>query len=460
MDSSVAAKPQSDAQGIDAPARGAWIALLLLLAINLFNYVDRYVFAAVELKIEEEFNFTQAQMGRAATAFLWAYMLFSPIFGRLAERMSRWLLVGVGVVLWSLASGGTGLIHTYAVLLFTRCLVGVGEAAYGPTAPTILSDLYPIKSRGKILAWFYVAIPVGSALGYVLGMIAAPYGWRTAFFVVVPPGILLGVWSFLMKDPRRLGHGAAADSGKHKPTSADYVILLKTRSYVLNTLAMAAMTFAIGGIAFWMPKYIVLRYEAQHLRPDLNRDQLLAHVNLLFGALSAGGGLFATILGGIAGDAFRTRIRGAYLFVSGCAMILSFPILLVMLHVPFPLAWVFLFITVFCLFFNTGPTNTALANVTHPAIRATAFALNIFFIHLFGDALSPWLIGVVADHAKGPGNSGLSTAFTIVSVLVLAGGALWLWAARHLDEDTELAPKRLGSAGAFPVILKTTDQKP
>ena len=444
MDASVALNPKSDAHDTDAPAKGAWVALVLLLAINLFNYVDRQVLAAVELEIEGEFKLTQAQMGRAATAFLWAYMLFSPIFGRLAERMSRWVLVGIGVCIWSLASGATGIVHTYLLLLAMRALVGIGEAAYGPTAPTILSDLYPIKSRGQVLAWFYVAIPVGSALGYVLGgMIAARYGWRMAFLAVVPPGIALGIWSFFLRDPRHLGRGSA-QAPAHKPSRADYLILAKTRSYVLNTLAMAAMTFAIGGIAFWMPKFIVQRYEAQHLRPDLNRAQLLGRVNWIFGAISASGGLVATILGGIAGDVFRKRIRGAYLFVSGCAMLLAFPILLVMLHVSFPLAWVFLFLTVFCLFFNTGPTNTALANVTHPAIRATAFALNIFFIHLFGDALSPWLIGAIADH------SSLSTAFTIVSILVLAGGWLWLWAARHLDHDTEMAPKQFATPAPAP----------
>src|SRR5205085_10928989 len=140
------------------------------------------------------------------TAFLWAYMLFSPVFGRLAERVSRWVLVAIGVIVWSLASGGTGLVHTYMLLLVTRCLVGIGEAAYGPVAPTILSDLYPIKARGRILSWFYMAIPVGSALGYVFGGWIVDHfhgNWRIAFYMVVPPGILLGIWALFMKDPGR-----------------------------------------------------------------------------------------------------------------------------------------------------------------------------------------------------------------------------------------------------------------
>ena len=136
-------------------------------------------------------------------AFMVLYMVGAPVFGRLAESHSRWALVGIGVILWSLASGASGLAATFLGLLLTRCLVGVGEAAYGPVAPTILSDLYPVEQRGRILAWFYMAIPVGSALGYVLGGAVADSSigelggrllgihaesWRWAFFLVVPPG--------------------------------------------------------------------------------------------------------------------------------------------------------------------------------------------------------------------------------------------------------------------------------
>ena len=167
--------------------RGARMALLLLLLINLFNYIDRQVLSAVEVKIEETFfpeedyprdpetkrrldKTIGGKMGALNTAFMATYMVIAPLFGYLADRMSRWLLVGIGVILWSLASGASGLADTFTILFLTRCLVGVGEAAYGPVAPTILADLYPVEKRGKILSMFYAAIPVpASALGYVLG---------------------------------------------------------------------------------------------------------------------------------------------------------------------------------------------------------------------------------------------------------------------------------------------------
>ena len=166
----------------DTPAPGARSALTLLLAINLFNYVDRYILSAVEPRMQEFFKVSQEKMGYAQTAFLLSYMIFSPVFGILGAKMSRWFLVGVGVTIWSLASGATGMAQTYLILILTRCFVGIGEAAYGPIAPALISDLFPVKRRGKVLSLFYLAIPVGGALGFVFaaGMLKF-FTWRSAF---------------------------------------------------------------------------------------------------------------------------------------------------------------------------------------------------------------------------------------------------------------------------------------
>jgi MFS family permease len=411
----------------------ARLALGLLLAINFFNYVDRYVLAAVVPRIRETF-FPHAGprddleiTGRLATAFIVAYMITSPIFGWLADRMSRWVLIGLSVILWSLLTGGSGLAATIGILLFTRMLVGIGEAGYGPAAPTIISDLYPIERRGAVLAWFYMAIPVGSALGYVLGgLIGAKFGWRAAFFAVTPPGLLLGIFCFFMKDPPR-GQADHAAMGRGGAKLRDYLLLLRTPSYVLDCAGMAAMTFAVGGIAFWMPTYF----------HDVRHAGDLGHVNLVFGAITAVAGISATLLGGIAGDKLREKYSGAYFLVSAAGILLSCPLILAMVYLPFPLAWVACFAAEFCLFFNTGPSNTILANVTHPSIRATAFALNIFLIHATGDALSPPLLGHIAEKA------GWNAAMGLVTGVTALGGIFWLIGARFLAADTAAAPHRL-----------------
>ncbi len=427
---------------------GATQALLLLLAINIFNYVDRQILSAVVPNIRSEFfgpdkqpgpvvhtllswlesilgsNPENAMIGLLAMAFMVTYMLMAPVFGLL--RIRRWWIVAGGVAVWSLASGASGLATAFGALLLTRCFVGIGEAAYGPVAPTMIADMFPLKERGKMLSWFYLAIPVGSAIGFIFGgLIAAWLGWRWAFYLVVPPGLLLAIWCMFKVDPPhgQYDKGAGgATSGHKKIAWKDVVELIKNRSYVLNTLGMAAMTFAIGGMAFWMPSYI------NEFRGVGN----LAEVNLIFGVILVLSGLSATIAGGYLADKLRARFKGSYFTVSGLAILVGLPFFIGTLYLPFPLAWVCIFLACFCLFFNTGPTNTILANVTHPSIRASAFALNILVIHGLGDVISPLVIGAVTD-AFG---KNMNIAFLGMSGVMLIGGLFWLWGARYLAEDT------------------------
>lgn len=409
---------------------GANRALALLLAINLFNYIDRYILAAVEPLIADHFfsatdETAMAKTGALATAFLVSYMVLAPLFGWLADRFSRWLLIAAGVAVWSLASGWSGMAGTFSVLVLTRVFVGVGEAAYGPAAPTIISDHYPVEKRGRMLSFFYVAIPVGSAIGYAFGGGVAQHfnSWRWPFYLVTIPGLVLAGLCLLMRDPR----GVRAKAAEHKPpiTLHDVLALFRIRSYVFNTAAMTAMTFAIGGISFWLPRYLFKDRAA-----DFGGHPSLGQINMIFGGITVVAGLLATLGGGWAGDRLRARFPSSYFLVSGGAMLLAFPFTLLMLHTPFPLAWVFVFLAIFFLFFNTGPANAALANVTPPATRATAFALNILVIHALGDAISPPLIGWIA------GKTSMNTAFLTVSAMMVAASALWLVGAQYLGRDT------------------------
>jgi MFS family permease len=407
-------------------------ALGLLLAINLFNYVDRYVLAAVVPRLREQFfsagsTNVDAKLGFLAQAFLVSYLITAPLFGWLADRWSRWLIVAGGVIAWSLASGASGLATTYLALLLTRMFVGVGEAAYGPVAPTIISDLYPIERRGQVLAWFYLAMPVGSALGYTLGgVVAEHWSWRWAFYLSLPPGIILGVLAIWMREPRRGEADARRNSkGANASRSAtwrDYRAILSIPSYIYNTIGMTLMTFAVGGLAYWMPDYVHTFRHAGSLE----------QVAFTFGAITAVAGLISTLAGGWAGDKLRPRFGGSYFLVSGWGMLLAVPLFLAALFVPFPAAWVLIFLTEFCLFFNTGPSNTILANVTQPAVRASAFALNIFIIHALGDVISPPLIGWISDLTGGNMNAG----FAAVSLAMLLSGVFWILGSKHLAEDT------------------------
>lgn len=406
---------------------GARSALGLLLTINLFNYIDRQILAAVEPNIRDTFfapgdRNAMAMTGILATAFLVSYMLSAPLLGALADRFSRWAIAGVAVILWSLASGASGLAATFGILVATRVFVGIGEGGYGPAAPTILSDLYPVETRGRVLAVFNVAIPVGSALGYVLGgIITAHWDWRHPFYFVTAPGILLGILCFFRRDYR---------AQKREPLNVRAVAeIFRTRSYLLNVLAQTAFTFGIAGLGFWMAAY--LRFRGQ---PE-------AAGKTIFGAILVVAGLIATLLGGWLADRWRTKMRGSYFFVSGVGMLMAFPLFAAALFTPFPLAWALIFAAIFFAFVNTGPSNTALANVTRPAVRATAFAFNILIIHAFGDAISPPVIGWIAGH------SSMTVAFLCVSATMLLAGALWMAGRKYLDAETRV----IESASVIPV---------
>jgi MFS family permease len=426
--------------------RTAAVSLLLLLAINLFNYVDRQALSAAEPNIRQDIlhepasagslpstapsaaGHAKTRTGTIAAAFVLSYTFLSPLFGWLADRASRWLIFGTSVILWSLASGGSGLAATFAVMLATRVFVGIGEAGYGPAAPTMIADLYPIQKRGSAMAWFYMAIPVGSALGYVLVglMTRLTHHWRTAFYAMVPPGVLLGVCCFFMKDPPRgyIDRNANGNGGAPLAALRDYLAVFKVPSYLLDTAGMVAMTFAIGGISFFLPGYLQDRRAAA----DPEAGKMFLGVVLLVA------GITATLSGGFIGDWLQRRWGGAYFAVSAVGIFLSVAFIVLMLRSPFPVAWVWLFLGAFFLFFNTGPSNTILANVIRPSMRATAFALNILVIHVLGDVLSPPLMGTLVDryHSWVP-------AFDLVCVTMSVGGLLWLWGALYLKRDTARA---------------------
>lgn len=422
-------------------APGARSALILLLSINLFNYIDRYVLSAVEPLIRKEFfspedKHASTLIGLLGTAFMVSYMCAAPIFGYLADRKPRWLLMGIGVLVWSFASGGSGLAMAFWVLLVMRIFVGIGEAAYGPAAPTLISDLYPASRRGSVLAWFYMAQPIGTALGYLLGgLVSKHFSWHWAFLITLPPGILLAILCFLRKDPPRGGVETRNAAPKRAASLRDYRTLLATPSYLLAVGGFTLWTFAIGAIAFWSPRYLF----------EFRNAGTLETVNSNFGAITVVAGLGGTLAGGFLADRLRPRVRGAYFLVPAFGTLLACPIFIASMQASFPTAYYLMFAAMFCLFLSTGPINTIFANVTHPAVRASGYALAIFTIHALGDAISPPLVGLVNDATKSAEhpNGNMSFAFLILAGFMAASGIVWIVGSRFLDRDTELAPTRV-----------------
>ena len=406
--------------------------LVLLCGMNLLDYIDRNILAAVLPKIKIEMELSDTQAGMLSPAFLIAYTLFAPLMGWAGDRYNRiYLLVG-GVGLWSLATIGSGFADTYGHLVLARSLLGIGEATYGTLAPTILADLYPRDRRGQILSLFYVAIPVGSALGYVLGGLIEPhYGWRAAFWVVGGPGLVAALSGLLLREPPRGAMDGVAEADDLVPGHAtapiswrDYGILRHNKSYRYNTLGMALMTFALGGLAFWMPTFF-----------HRVKGMTLQEANLWIGPLTVVAGLLGTVTGGWLADRLLRRTPGAYFLVAGCGMLLATPCALIAFLADAPTVYLpAMFLAECGVFLNTGPCNAILVNVVPPAMRSTAFAINIFLIHVLGDIWSPIAIGALADAT---GNLTMGMLLTVVAIG--GAGVLFLSGMRYLEQDQRAA---------------------
>ena len=425
------------------------IALSVLTLINLLNYLDRYVVSGIipDLKAPP-LGLSGSQIGFLTTAFMLVYMVAAPVFGALGDRVSRTRPIAIGVFLWSIATIVSGFAGNYAHLLGARAIVGIGEAAYVSIAPALLADSFSRAQRGRVLSVFNMAIPVGAALGYIVGgLMSHHFGWRSAFFVAGAPGLLLAVLVWRLKDPPRGSQDeteageapARADSatsdgsrapGLHDTSDAPartgapggparsaitvYLDLLKRAPYLLVVLGYAAYTFALGGLAVWMPFFL----EHVHNIPAVQ-------ATTSFGAIVVVTGFLGTFAGGWLGDYWQKSSRQAYLWMSGWVTLIAAPLAFIALTVASPSVYYPAIIAAeLLLFMSTGPINSAIANLVSPLERASAFALSMFVIHLLGDVPSPTLIGRVSQI------SSLEKAVLMVPAAIVISGIVWLVSAR------------------------------
>ncbi len=421
--------------------------LALLTSLNLLNFVDRYVLAAVLPKVRDELGLSNFVSGLMATVFLVGYFTTSPVFGFLADRGRRTWLITFGIVVWSMATFASGLATSAVTMLLTRAIVGVGEASFTAIAPTIIDDVAPDEKKGRYLSVFFVAQPLGAAMGYLIGgAIEHRYGWRYAFFLAGVPGVLLALSCLLIAEPEK----------KEPRTRPDilqsFSQLWGSRYYRRALLGYCAYTFAIGGFSYWAPTFLSDEFKIS-----------LSTANFRFGLLTVLGGAVGTFVGGFLADRMQKKavaslppegpradvpyrasaapeedspqkVRAqlqALLRLCAWGSLLGTPI--AALCFLSPSANGFFVAVLFCetaLFLSTSPINAVLLKSVPAHLRASAMALAIFAIHLFGDLWSPPFVGLLADH--------LPRRLAMLSLAVAIGlsGVLW-WPRR---KDGELPP--------------------
>ncbi len=440
----------------------AGAALAVLTFINLFNYLDRYIGSTlVESLRRSELHLTDTQAGSLMSGFLIVFAVVGPIFGFLGDSRSRPRLIAFGVACWSLATALSGFAWSFASLFAARAAVGVGEAAYVTIGPSLLSDYFPRGERGRVMAIFFCAIPVGSALGYVIGgFVDVHFGWRMAFFVAGAPGLILALLCLGLRDPPRGdqdgGAAAAGSPGAAAPTSvasgatapgatapgateqppaasrpgSNYLELLQNRPYVLTIAGYAAYTFALGGLAYWMPAFL------ERIRHVPEKSATFS-----FGMIVVVTGFVGTFAGGWLGDFCARYTQRAYLWISAVATLAAVPFAWLALTVDSSRTYLIcMVIAQLLMFLSTGPINATIVNIVRPTQRSSANALGVFSIHLLGDVPSPLLIGLISTH------SSLQQGVKLVPLAILVSGLIWIFGA--LAQPAGLATPRLQSAPA------------
>lgn len=384
-----------------------WI-LIILTGVNLFNYFDRYLLSSVLGSISADWGLSKTQGGMLGSAFMLGYFLTSPLFGYLGDRTSRKWLIALGVAVWSLGTVLSGLAGGFAILIFYRVLVGVGEASYATISPGIISDSFPKEKCNNALTIFYLAIPLGAALGSMAG--GWFEDWRKAFIYAGLPGFILATLLLPFTDVPRRGQ-----KDKPKPGIKEVWQLFNVKNpgiwnYQLVIWGYTAYTFAMGAFAHWGVTFFEQIFGMSEKAAGET-----------FGTILVVSGLFGTMLGGFAATAWQKRSPSGYANTLGFSVLAAAPLAYASFHATNQILATVLFgLAVFLLFAGTGPVNTLILETAPSHLRSSAMAASIFVIHMFGDLWSPTIVGILSDQF------GMQRGVLILPLALLVAASLWL----------------------------------
>lgn len=398
-------------------------ALGVICLANFLNYLDRQLVSALEQEIRGHFTLTKAEFGALWSAFTLGYMVCAPLVGFAAVRWRRTAMFAICVLVWSLATIGTGLSDSKLSLYVSRFLIGVGEAGCLVIGPTLIVDYVSERVRGRALSLFYLGLPLGGTAGYLLGGASATYlgGWQSAFFIGGGPGLLVAVLLLMLKDPPR---AAPPEPGHGGPR--DYLALLRNKTLMLIILAQA---FAV------MILVPLLHFGIGFFEQERSMTKMQASTAL--GVIGLIGGVLGMLLSGVIGDRLARRTRGAYALLAACSYAIALPALLVgFTQRDHGVIFVAMLIGATCLFMCMPAVNTQIANCVPPEKRAMAYALAVFILHFLGDMAAPPLFGALAE---GPGGS--EPAFVRFSCALVLAAACCFVATRTAAKDTPEAIK-------------------
>lgn len=421
-----AVTPQGRDGGPTVVARRASFVFWVMFAINLFNYLDRYVLPAALSKIQREFGLNDTQAGALSTAFLLVYSLAALPLSIWADRGVRKNVIAFCIGIWSAATFLSGLATGFGTLFLARAAVGIGEAGYYPAGTSLLSDYFPREIRARVMSRWGAGSLIGLAIGFSLGgLIAGALGWRAAFFITALPGLGFAYLAWRMREPVRGGIEGWEARESDLPLGTRLAILFRTRTVVVGIVLQIFAFWVLGAAAYWLPVYLTRAFAFSEGR-----------AGVVSGGVLVVAGIAGVLLGGVLADRLTRRWSGGRVLACGIGLALAAPFFASALLVKgFSLFLPFFFLAALFLSSYSGPLAAVAQDVTAPAARALVVSMTLLIGHLFGDVTSPLIVGIISDRLGG-GAYGLNRALLLTCpVLLLIAGGIGIIGSRVVHAD-------------------------
>jgi len=400
---------------------------MLLFLLYMFDYIDRMVVTSMFTHIEHDWGITHTQSGLLVSSVYWAIVILSFPVSLLVDRWSRARTIGVMAVLWSLATALCALTGNFVQLLLARMLIGIGEAGYAPGGTAMISGLYPVDRRARMMGIWNASIPLGSAIGVLLGgIIAAKLGWKHAFGLVALPGFIVAVLFYFVKDYKTVELSFFdKDSNKIKMERKDLVKEFITKPSVIFTyFGMAAVVFVTTAMITWLPTYFekVRGISAEAAGKMASSVMVLA--------------LIGAPLGGFLTDFWRRTRPNARMLFPAITTVISAVILFIALTV-FKGTIQYVTLLVFGIFITAflAGAIAVTQDVIHPGLRATSYAIAVVVQNLLGSSMAPIVLGKIYDL------SNIQTALSILPFVLLVGSALFFIGSGYYVKDMDKVAK-------------------
>ncbi len=417
------------------PARYRYYVLGLLFFVAMFNFIDRQILSILQEPIKEDLRLSDSQVGALSLVFTLFYVGASLPLARVADLHVRKTVLAVVLTVWSAMTALGGLAQNVWQLAAARAGVGAGEAGASPTSHSLIADYFPPEYRATAISVYVMGVPIGIMLGLVVGgFVAEAYGWRTAFFVVGLPGVLLaGVIYFTLREPPRGLSEGTQDTGEAPKVREVLNYLWQLHSFRHLVLGAGLQAMVAYGTLQWLPSFFL---RVHHMS--------LSDVALTYGVMVGVAGIIGTVGSGLLADRLARVDKRWYLWICALAMAVATPFSVIALLVGN--AWLALalyFIPMILANTFIGVTGAVVQSLSPLRMRSLAAATKTLILNLIGLGFGPFIIGVLSD-AFNAGDEGQGLRYAMISLLVIN-----LWAVFHYLQGAKSLPKDLERPSSY-----------